>query len=76
MDPNPPTTTTTTKAACGDKKYKGDDNCDDNNNLKSCDWDGGDCCGSNIGDTYCTVVRQVCPQPVRSDVIGFIPLQR
>ena len=61
LDPNPPTTTTTTKADCGDEQYKGDGNCDDDNNLKSCDWDGGDCCGSGIGNLYCTVVRQVCP---------------
>ena len=44
------------KVDCGAPDYKKDNNCDDNNNLQSCDWDGGDCCGPNIGTTYCTEV--------------------
>merc|ERR1712032_314273 len=29
---------------CAVAKYKGDGICDDHNNVKKCDWDGGDCC--------------------------------
>merc|ERR1711937_541120 len=39
---------------CGSAAYKGDGNCDDNNNNAGCDWDGGDCCGSNVSTKYCT----------------------
>ena len=43
------------KPDCGDKEYKGDGNCDDNNNLPTCDWDGGDCC-KDKKKLYCTEV--------------------
>ena len=52
LDPNPPTTTTTKKPDCGAKKFKSDGQCDDNNNLMTCDWDGGDCCDENFGKSY------------------------
>ena len=57
MDPNyvPPTTTTTKRPDCGLKAYKGDGNCDDENNLKTCAWDGGDCCG-DVNKQYCKKV--------------------
>ena len=62
MDPNyvPPTTTTTTTTTtkrpdCGAKQYKGDGNCDDENNRKTCAWDGGDCCG-DVNKQYCKKV--------------------
>jgi len=29
---------------CGSPEFKGDKHCDDDNNIKSCNWDGGDCC--------------------------------
>ena len=29
--------------------------CDDINNNKACDYDGGDCCGENVKKDYCTV---------------------
>merc|ERR1712032_1025858 len=64
LDPNAPSTTTTKKPDCGDKKYKGDGQCDDNNNLKSCDWDGGDCCGVNIGTAYCSACKCLNPNYV------------
>ena len=66
MDPNyvPPTTTTTKRPDCGAKIYKGDGNCDDNNNRKSCDWDGGDCCGKlkKKNKLYCKKVINVVIQ--------------
>jgi hypothetical protein len=34
--------------ACGIAQYKGDGNCDDENNSKACDYDGGDCCPATV----------------------------
>ena len=48
------TTTTTTAPACQKPHWKGDGWCDDMNNVASCDYDGGDCCGNNVKTTYCT----------------------
>merc|ERR1711907_482202 len=31
----------------------GDGNCDDENNNCGCEYDGGDCCGSNVKTSYC-----------------------
>ena len=55
LDPNykPPVTK---PAACGAPDYKGDGQCDDNNNKASCDYDDGDCCGPDIGNSYCNEV--------------------
>lgn len=39
---------------CSNKQWQGDGNCDDNNNVCGCDWDGGDCCGAKpAGLQYC-----------------------
>merc|ERR1712046_413140 len=43
-DPNPKAPHT-----CGSLVYKGDGNCDDDNNNKGCDFDGGDCCVKTVG---------------------------
>lgn len=43
-------------SACGSEQYKGDGNCDDENNVADCDFDGGDCCGSNVKKAYCEQV--------------------
>ena len=32
---------------------KGDGICDDGNNHAGCEYDGGDCCGSNVHTTHC-----------------------
>ena len=50
---DPTTTTSTTPPACIKPNWKGDGWCDDMNNVASCDYDGGDCCGSNVDTTYC-----------------------
>ena len=49
------------KNTCGVTKYKGDGNCDDENNNKGCDYDGGDCCagtvkGGKVQKDYCKAV--------------------
>ena len=38
----------------GDPNWIGDGYCDDINNNEVCDFDGGDCCGSNVFTAYCT----------------------
>ena len=38
------------KSTCGTPEYKGDGNCDDNNNNKGCEYDGGDCCYKTVKD--------------------------
>ena len=48
-------------ATCGSLKYKGDGNCDDENNNKGCEYDGGDCCyksveGGVVKKDYCEEV--------------------
>merc|ERR1711981_1104284 len=35
-------------AGCAKDNYKGDGNCDDDNNVAGCDYDGGDCCASTV----------------------------
>ena len=37
-----------------DEKWKGDGWCDDEINVKVCNFDDGDCCGNNVKKTYCT----------------------
>ena len=32
----------------------GDNYCDDDNNNAGCQWDGGDCCGTNVNTEYCS----------------------
>ena len=39
---------------CGTPSWKGDNYCDDQNNNCGCEWDGGDCCGSNVNTQYCS----------------------
>jgi len=55
LDPNykPP--------ACGAPAYKKDGNCDDENNNKSCQYDGGDCCGPKVKKTYCKICKCLDP---------------
>ena len=58
LDPNaaPPCTDT-----CSNQNWKGDNWCDDGNNNCGCEWDGGDCCGSNVNTFYCSVCA--CLEP-------------
>ena len=48
-------------ATCAWLNYKGDGNCDDENNNKGCEYDGGDCCynsvaGGVVKKKYCKEV--------------------
>ena len=44
--------------------YIGDNMCDDTNNNEGCLWDGGDCCGENVGVEYCEVCACLDPEVV------------
>ena len=64
LDPAFGTTTEKTSEApstCAKPDWKGDNFCDDENNVESCDWDGGDCCGDNVITTYCTACECLDP---------------
>ena len=39
---------------CPAADWTGDGFCDDSNNILECDYDGGDCCGSNVNTQFCT----------------------
>ena len=47
-------TPATCTGTCQETKWKGDNSCDDGNNNCGCEWDGGDCCGSNVNTDYCS----------------------
>ena len=46
---------------CGSPTWKADNYCDDQNNNCGCDWDGGDCCGSNVNTNYCSACECLDP---------------
>ena len=39
---------------CSVVEWQGDGYCDDENNNSGCEWDGGDCCGTDVDTTFCT----------------------
>ena len=47
--------------ACRVPVWKGDGYCDDVNNVASCDYDGGDCCGSNVNTAFCSTCACLDP---------------
>ena len=40
---------------CAKPEFQGDGWCDDDNNIASCDYDEGDCCGDPTKPHYCVV---------------------
>ena len=49
--------------------YKNDGHCDDITNIKACDFDGGDCCKTNVLTSYCTICE--CLEPCEyTDYVG------
>ena len=50
---------------------KGDGECDDPNNNCGCDWDGGDCCGSHNGYSYCSQCECLDPNPIQTTTTMF-----
>ena len=43
------------------ESWKGDYYCDDENNNCGCEWDGGDCCGTNVNMNYCSACECLDP---------------
>ena len=54
--PTPPTFPpwTTNIGGCANQHWAGDGWCDDGTNNQECNYDGGDCCGSNVNTEYCS----------------------
>ena len=46
---------------CASPQWIGDNYCDDPNNNEICQWDGGDCCGDNMKDAWCSVCACLDP---------------
>ena len=55
-----------TPMECGNPSWKGDGYCDDENNFEACEWDGGDCCGSNVNTDYCSACECLDPNAAGS----------
>ena len=51
---------------CNNPTWKSDGFCDDANNNCGCEWDGGDCCGSNVNTNYCSACECLDPIAARS----------
>ena len=51
----------TTKVCNENPNWIGDNYCDDATNNEECEWDGGDCCGSNVNTNYCTICECIDP---------------
>ena len=47
--------------ACQFPEFKGDGPCDDGNNHEGCEYDGGDCCGSNVYTDFCSECQCLDP---------------
>ena len=45
---------------CAVPSWKGDGICDDQNNFEDCEYDGGDCCGTNINKHFCVECECIC----------------
>ena len=49
-----PITTSAFSTACDLRDQIGDGFCNDETNNPNCEYDGGDCCGDDVDETYCT----------------------
>jgi len=54
--------------SCESPQWVGDNFCDDGNNNAECGFDGGDCCGDDVNETYCNACECLeqgeCEAPV------------
>merc|ERR1711879_527103 len=49
----------------------GDNYCDDENNNAGCNWDGGDCCGDDVKENFCSTCECLDPNdPSNQGVCG------
>ena len=56
---------TVCNSQCASSVKQGDGYCDDDNNVCGCDWDGGDCCLSDLNTDDCTECE--CLDPDAAD---------
>ena len=54
-------TQSTTSSGCAYPTYKGDGFCNDESNNANCQYDGGDCCGSDVDTSLCTQCQCLDP---------------
>ena len=59
-------TPATCTGTCQETTWKGDNYCDDGNNNCGCEWDGGDCCGSNVKTDFCSACECLDPNAAGS----------
>ena len=52
---------------CGSPDWKGDGFCDDDNNNQKCEYDGGDCCGDNVNEQYCSICQCLDPNATQAN---------
>ena len=57
----------TYNSECEFSNEKGDGYCDDYNNNQKCEFDGGDCCGSNVNREFCISCQ--CKDPNHSEYV-------
>ena len=71
------TLTSVTGAGCDydDIYYINDGECNDYNNNEACGYDGGDCCGPNVGMHYCDDCECINPD-IDFDGIPFWLIQK
>ena len=62
---------------CESPQYKGDGQCDDNNNNENCEYDGGDCCGSFVNQSNCTICLCLDPKYFENSIgnVGKMSLE-
>merc|ERR1719264_327012 len=46
---------------CGAPQWQGDNYCDDENNNAGCELDGGDCCGDDVNENFCSACECLDP---------------
>ena len=60
--PSPsPTTAAPPADACEYPHWANDEFCDDGNNIETCGWDGGACCGDDVNAMFCTACAWLDP---------------
>ena len=56
--------------SCLDPEWINDGFCDDENNNEACEWDGGDCCGSDVDTLFCTQCE--CHKPTLTTTTSYV----
>ena len=60
---------------CPDFLLTYDGLCDDSTNIIDCNYDGGDCCGSNVIEVYCTECLCITGGDTISPITGTVVIR-